>query len=73
MTNFLRTEDGKLDLENGFYHEIKPTNMKVKYNKEVCFALGVAMVRTLDGKFEGRRCKAYNYTKKLVVPDAEFM
>lgn len=47
--------------------------MRVKYNKEVCFALSVAMVRTLDGKVKGRQCKAYNYTQKIIVPDAEFM
>ena len=64
VTTFPRAEDGRFNLDNGSYRVVKPTNMRVKYKKEVSFALGVAMVRTLDGKVKGRQCKAYNYTKK---------
>ena len=53
VTTFPRAGDGKLGLENGSYREVKPLNMRVKYKKEVCFTLGVTMVRTLDGKVEG--------------------
>ena len=63
----MRAGDGKLDLENGKYREVKPTNTRVKYKKEACFALVVSMVRTLGGKVEGRRCNAYNHTSKTVV------
>ena len=38
---FLKAEDDKLDLKDGAYCEVKLTHTRVKYKKDVCFALGV--------------------------------
>ena len=38
--------------------------MNVKYEKEARFALGVALIKKLDGTVEGRRIPLFDYTKK---------
>ena len=68
VTTFPRAPDGRVDLVNGVYREIQPTNTKVKYDKEVRFALGVAMVKTIDNKIEGRRLEPFDYTNKTIIP-----
>ena len=60
MTIFPGVGDSKLDLENGLYCDLKPTNLRVKYKKEVCFAVGIVMVQTIDGYVEGWRFKVNN-------------
>ena len=68
MTLFPRAADGHIDLENGNYRDIIPTNMRVSYEKEICFDLGVVMVMTNEGRVKGHRYKAFDYTSKKVIP-----
>ena len=41
--------------------------MKIKYKREICFDLVVAMVEKNEGKFDGSRCKRFGYISKIVV------
>ena len=46
--------------------------MRVKYEKEICFDLGVEMIMTKEGNVEGRRCKAFECTSKTVIPKKDW-
>ena len=78
MYRYPRDEDtGRVDLINGTYRDTCPSNTRVKYEKEVRFALGVAMVEFAptaqrEAKVEGVRCDAFNYTNKTIIPEEEF-
>ena len=61
-----RDKDGKLD-QKGTYTKTKPTNTKVKYEKEGRFAFGVAMVKLRDGTIQGRRCEEFCYTEQNII------
>ena len=49
---------------HGTQSEDAPVNVNVKYEKEARFALGVALVRTNEGRTEGRRIPLFDYTEK---------
>ena len=61
-----------LDIENLIYRDSRPTNMKVKYEREFRFCLGVAMVKKLNGVVEGRRCDPYNYTGRTINTESKW-
>ena len=42
-------------------------NVNVKYEKEVRFALGVALVKNLDGNIVGMRIKEFDYTEQTIL------
>ena len=42
--------------------------MRVKYEKEICFDLGVEIIMTKEVNVEGCRCKAFECTSKTVIP-----
>ena len=67
ITLFPKAVDDRVDLDKGKYHDIIPTNMRDKYEKEICFALGVTMIMTKEGNVKGCRCKAFDYTSKTVI------
>ena len=69
---FPRNENGDLDIENGEYSKERKTVLNVKYEKECCLGLGVAMVTPLsqDGTplpQVGRRCHPFDYTSKVMI------
>ena len=69
---FPRTSDGKVDTKNGEYSNKEISILNVKYEKECRMGLGCAMVTPLDDNNsplppEGRRCKLFNYTSKVLV------
>ena len=72
VTQFPRASDGTLDIQNGEYRDIRPTKTKVKYDKEIRFALGVAMVQMNDGTVIGKRCKPYDYTNRNIINNEDW-
>lgn len=64
---FLRNKDGKVVKENGEYRSEQTKVLKVKYEKEARFCLGVAMKIDADGKEHGCRLPPFNYTQKKVI------
>ena len=64
---FLRNKDGKVVKENGEYRSEQTKVLKVKYEKEARFCLGVAMKIDEDGKEYACRLSIFNYTQKKVI------
>ena len=46
--------------------------LSVKYDTQVRFLLGTAVVLLPDGTVEGRRCAALEYTDRFVLTHEEF-
>ena len=67
ITLFPRAADGCVDLKNSNYQDIVPINIKIKYEKEIFFAFGTAMVMTNKGRVEGCQCREFEYTSKTVI------
>ena len=44
-----KDKHGKVDLNEGTYHDTDPSTLKCKYDKEFRLLLGVAMVEYEDG------------------------
>ena len=57
--------DGKASTDN-------PVNVNVKYEKEVRFALGVAMVTRLDGTVNGLRIPLFDYTEQMIIAEKDW-
>ena len=57
---------------HGTQSEDAPVNVNVKYEKEARFALGVALVRTNEGRTEGRRIPLFDYTEKTIICDLDW-
>ena len=55
---------------NGKIRNSVPKETKLKYENEARLDVGVVHVSKLNGKEEGRQCKAFDYTKKTVVTKA---
>ena len=68
---FKRNKNGKLD-ENGTYRELDTTKLNCKYDKEICLLLGVAAVKYLDGRVEGKRARLFSYTEKTIVTQKDY-
>ena len=69
---FPRNEQGRIDMENGEYSKERKFVLNVKYEKECCLGLGVAMVTPLglDStplSSEGRRCHPFDYSSKVMI------
>ena len=69
---FPRNSDGKIDTKNGEYSNKEISILNVKYEKESRMGLGCAMVTPLDADnhplpAEGRRCRLFDYTSKVLV------
>ena len=72
MLLFPRAPDGTIDLVNGKYRRSKPINMKVKYEKEIRFALGVAMIKRSDGLVSGQWLPDFYYKGKTIIPHSDW-
>ena len=57
--------DGEASTDN-------PVNVNVKYEKEVRFALGVAMVTRVDGSVDGLRIPAFEYTEQTIIAEKDW-
>ena len=57
--------DGEASTDN-------PVNVNVKYEKEVRFALGVAMVTRVDGSVDGLHIPAFEYTEQTIIAEKDW-
>ena len=71
ITRVKRDEYGNPSLA-GDKSEDSPVNVNVKYEKEARFALGVALVKKLDGKVEGKRIPLFDYTEKNIISNEDW-
>ena len=59
------TLDGEESLDS-------PVKMNVKYEKEVRFALGKALVQMENGDIIGKRVKEFKYTKEIIASEKDW-
>ena len=74
MVDFLkRDKNGNpVVCETGIETEIVAIDMKVKYQTEGRFALGVAVIEKEDGVKEGVRINMFDYTNKTIICQADW-
>ena len=58
---------------DGIESNDSPVNVNVKYEKEVRFALGVALVQLDSGEVEGRRIPCFEYTEQTIVAHKDWI
>ena len=72
ITRVKRDEFGNPSLD-GCTSKDSPVNVNVKYEKEVRFALGVALVKLHNGEVEGRRIPCFEYTEQTIVAHKDWI
>ena len=50
-----------------------PVNVNVKYEKEVRFTLGFALVQLDNGEVEGRRIPCFEYTEQTILAHKDWI
>ena len=71
ITRVKRDENGNPTLD-GIETDDVPVNVNVKYEKEVRFALGVALVKTTNGDVVGKRIKEFEYTEQTIIAEKDW-
>ena len=66
QVRFHRDEEGKYSPSSP---RLAPENRKTtfKYPEQARFCLGVCKVKLLNGSFEGRKCRVFDYTCKKII------
>ena len=65
---FPRDEEGNIDVKKGKYGtNNQPKKSTFKYEQEGRFCLGVAKIKSKNGRITGKRCPVFDYTNKKIV------
>ena len=64
-------KNDKIDNQNGTLKDTNLTKTNVKLDKEALLSLGVALFMKNDGTEEGQQCFSFDFTKHVIIPEAD--